>query len=495
MITSAKGKLSLKDGHASLESVESTLVVGLQDVLLPGRQFLVSHKVAVLGDVSLTTEFLLRLLHSVGDMDEADVASFFGFDDREMKFVVGEAESRAYVERSGGVIALTEAGYSLFKADDRPMIFEVQSATENVGFDLISLAPCERDRLAPFESAFPELDLRDAHVASAASKAVPDAFRRHFTEICGRRDRDASAAAKKALYSVDDVVAGDRFSSVVTIALTASSMRPSSPEPILDTWKTGHELVVRKEVVNSIAEFVEKLQATRGGSEEAAYDALLELAPDYLKDYRTRDGLSAARFLRSVAERAGELRSDRKTVGIVGPIFAPDNFARLQKALDLSASNEGPGSGTFVWIAPVSSTWGATRALSTALDELGRREPDSAARSVIVCAGRPPWHLRKVFDVVLQRSNDALPAPLEILLFPKRAVVALAHSPVNTNRGFPVPLGFMSFDTEVVRRAHAYLNTQLPRRLNVFESATSFDLAPLTLWDSDNTSASDSAAE
>lgn len=482
MTSSGRKVLSLNGLAEARDFSSPPIVVGLQDVLLPSRQFAVTHKVAVLGEVSLTTEFLLRLLYSVDDMDEADVAAFFAFDDREMAFVVNEAESRAYIERCGGRVSLTEAGYSLFKMGDKPTIFEVHAATDTVGFDLIALAPCDRERLTPFEAALPELELSDPTAVSTASRLVPDAFRRNFTEIVGRRDGGAVAVPKRALYSVDDVVAGNRFSSIITVALTASALKPSEPEPNLDTWRTGHQLMARAAVVNAIAGFVDNLKSVRSEADEAAYSILVELASDYLEEYRTRDGLSTARYLRAIAGRAGELRADRKTVGVIGPIYTPENLARLQRALELSNVPDEERVRP-IWITPVSSTWGASRALINCLDEVttgGAR--DDSLQPVAICAGRPSWHLRKAFEIVLQRSDSALPGSIEILLFPRRAVVALAHAPVNTNRGYPVPLGIISFDPEVVRRSHRFIEAQLPRRLNVFGSSGLYDISNAISW-------------
>jgi len=57
--------------------------LAVYDVLLPCRNFVIDHKVAVLGRTSLTTEFLLRLVKAVPGVSEKDAAAFFGFNVRE----------------------------------------------------------------------------------------------------------------------------------------------------------------------------------------------------------------------------------------------------------------------------------------------------------------------------------------------------------------------------------------------------------------------------
>ena len=53
------------------------LEVAVYNTILPCRRFVVSYKLAVLGRVSLTTEFLLRLLKATDGLDETKAATFF----------------------------------------------------------------------------------------------------------------------------------------------------------------------------------------------------------------------------------------------------------------------------------------------------------------------------------------------------------------------------------------------------------------------------------
>ncbi len=64
-----------------------------------------------------------------------------------------------------------------------------------------------------------------------------------------------------------------------------------------------------------------------------------------------------------------------------------------------------------------------------------------------------PW----AFEIVATNDYRRFPGPLEILIVPQVAIAAIAHAPVETPRGFAVPLGFVSFDAEVLRRAEQYV--------------------------------------
>src|SRR5262245_31011858 len=101
MTQTPKKPLSLLTDEAQ---EERRVTLNVVDALLPCRFFEIDHKVAVLGKASLTTELILRLLKAADGISEENAASFFGFDLREMNFVLGEAEGLGYIERRDGAL-------------------------------------------------------------------------------------------------------------------------------------------------------------------------------------------------------------------------------------------------------------------------------------------------------------------------------------------------------------------------------------------------------
>lgn len=471
------------------EAVEIRVPVGIYDVQLPARQFLVHHKVAEVGDVSLTTEFLLRLLYSADGMQEDAAALFFGFTANEMAYVIKDAETRAYISRSEGRIWLTDAGQALFKEGDKPQIYDVVKRTEKIGFDLLSLAPCDRDYQSDFERALPELGIRNPDLVANASKHVPESFRRFYGEISSRKG-DAADILKRSLYSVDEVVAGDRFSTIVPFVAMANVRRPSEPEPLLDAWKIGHELGDRDQVVHGIAEFMENLRTSSAAEDANAFDTLTEFAPAYLKEYSNRSGFAALRYFKEMAGRAGELRSNRPTVGIVGALYQPENIERITSAIGYTKDRVVGNDDAFVWVIPNQATWGASRSFRVLIEKLTKEDAPSGSSGrmtertpVVIDSEKPAWHLAKALPATYIRpKNGAIPSSLEILLIPRRIVAVTVHSPITENRGFPVPLGILSFDEATVRRVHQYLAAQLPPTATRYGAADGFALRNCLDW-------------
>lgn len=437
--------------------------LAIYDVLLPCRNFLIDHKVAVLGRTSLTAEFLLRIVKGVPGISEADAAAFFGFNARETSFVLAEVETPGYVERRDGRLWLTMVGDGLFRdGGSEPEIFAVESRRREVGFDLISLAP-ERPRfLTEFELGLPELTILDEEAAGSAAARVPQAFRRFFSEIADRRER--SQREKKDLYSVDAVASKNRFLSTVRTVVRAQASYPSSEESDLIQWRPEHEQADRPEIVSAVASFVEGLKRSCSDGDTVAYNILLTLAPEFLKDFARRDGLAVTRYYLEAIARAGDVRADRKTAPLVGSLLLSENRKRLFDVLDYGSRPRSSVPQFVIWLAPQVPAWNATTLLDEAVAGIRKRwsgpltdGQNEAPKSICLTVPRPPRYIQKAFEFIGKSDVRRFPGPLEILLVPRVAVAALVHAPIEAPRGFAVPLGFVSFDPAVVQRTERYV--------------------------------------
>lgn len=461
MSTAMRPLLTLPKAPTSEPPEDRTFILDVYDLLLPCRSFQISYKVAEVGKVSLTTEFLLCLLHSVDGMDENAVAMFFGFDRREQSFVLTEAESHDYIVRRDGRLWLTETGRGLFMGgDEEPRIYDVEKRIERVDFDLIALAPQATMKLSRFEMHLPELQIQDLQgVSSAAERVRKSAFRKHYSEIATRRD--AAALEKRSLYSVDDVTAGERRFAPIQVIVRSRVDRPGEPEPDLSFWRSGHELDDRVAVLERAAAFLEDCKISPRPDDAAAYQVLLDTAPEFLKDFTRRDGLAVKRYYNEWVGRSGGFRTDRKTIPIVGSLFTPVNYERLVDGLALAnVERKVDSPGEFYWFLP-QRLWGATNALPLALSAIKREtrseEAPDGASAIAILLEKPSGHIKEAFDRAVLLRPAGKPPALEVLVVPGILAAALVHAPVQRQTGVPVPLGFISIDPQVVMRAHSYL--------------------------------------
>lgn len=111
-----------------------------------------------------------------------------------------------------------------------------------------------------------------------------------------------------------------------------------------------------------------------------------------------------------------------------------------------------------IWIKSAVANWGFTTKFVGILDGLRhafRDVPEGDGKLKVLLAGETVSDaFKQACDVIVPVPSRALAPDLEVLLVPGRLCVVLAHSPVETTRGFPIPMGIVSFEPAVVRRAH-----------------------------------------
>jgi hypothetical protein len=467
-----RNKLTIKAARETLieEGEDKPLALAMLDLTLPCRRFVVEHKVAEVGKVSVTAEFLLRFVRSMGTCTEEAAQTFFGYSRREMAYVLNEVEEAAYLQRSDGRLSLTASGHGLFRpGTDEPLIYDVERKTARVGFDLISLAPSDRRPLSFFEQRLPELPLLNQEQVSSATEKVPTSFRRHFREFAPRFD--PTATARRTLYSIDSVTAEERFSNLVRVNLVSSGLKPTQAEIDLSEWRSEYELSDREDVGRAVIGIVEKLTIARREDDPDAYRLLVELAPEYLKEWTRKDGLSVQRFYRHAFTSHGDIRADRPTSPVVGSLFTPENARRLFEAASYGLRKAKRPALGLLWVIPQTPMWGSTSVLPEIIDQLRektiRANEDLAHRrpveAVALTAGRPePW-LKEAFNGCNASDSLVFPGGFEMLLVPNAVVAAVVHAPIGAQSGLAVPLGFVSFDQRVIERAMTLLGSNAKR--------------------------------
>lgn len=456
-------------GHELVPPEEDRRVeLGVYEALLPCRRYDIAYKVAVLGQVSPTLEFLLRLVKSIPGMAEDDAAIFFGYSRGEMGYVLEEALGPGYIERRDGRLWLTSAGDGLFRDGEKtPSIFSVEERQRSIGFDFLSVAPQQPVSLDPLELALPELRIEDAASTGKIAEKIPDRFRRFFLELVERRDREQ--IQRRDLYSIDRVIAGDRFQVPVRIRAYAQASSPSNAEIDLTSWRPDHEIADRPQIESAAALFLEDMK-TSGNQLGAplAYAKLVEFAPEFLNEFITRTGLAVSRYWREAVGRAGEPRIDRKTIPIVGSPCLQDNIERLLAVIDYGLREKVDAPEFILSVAPQTRNWSATALQRDALSVIRQKIAQNATstvqpdiKTICIYAGKPPRYVEKTFDEVRPVDAIELPPGLEILLIGRVAVVAVVHAPIGASTGYPVPLGIASYDSAVLERVYVSLKNYI----------------------------------
>jgi hypothetical protein len=454
---SAAGLVELPNGVAvSADQLPNSVDVNLIEARLPCRTFRIGYKVAETAEFSLTTEFLLRLSRLADGMQESSVAEFFGFNTDETRFIVDFVESAGYARRKNGRVYLTESGHALFSGGDEPALFEVRTKLERFDFDLIAFAPDDRGKpLTAFEYAFPELELSNTEVQGRPSERIFKSFSRFFNEF--RFKRGGSKLEKQTLYTIDDIQTEQRYSSTLPITITVRTDDPTFPETNLFAWRTGMELEDRAPIVESCANLVKKIRICADHVSPEAEEWFADCAPDQLSRYFKNGSFDAAGFFRATVRQAGELRIDRRTVRIIGSLWTDPNRARFASALKYALAHSAHAPAMQFWVSPETPYAGLTSRLPEMLDVVSRNfraeEQDGpSVRAVIVGekAGTRPF--RQLFDCVINIESSPLSSGLEVFLLPAHVAYVALYTPVGVKEGLPIPLGILSFDSNVIER-------------------------------------------
>jgi hypothetical protein len=456
--------LRLKNDELVQPEEDRRLELAVYDLLLPCRRFDISYKVAILGLATPTLEFLLRLVKAIPGITEEDALSFFGFSRQELEYVLEEATGPGYLDRDEGRLWLTSAGDDLFKeSDDGPVIFSVEGRRGSYGFDLLAMAP-ERPRLLDnVEMVLPDLQLDDQTIVGQASQAVPNSFRRYFRELGERKDREQ--IEKRDLYSIDSVTPGDRFQVPVRIRVFAQASSPSVGEIDLGAWRADHEVSDRPQIERAAGRFLEELNTSKHPeTDPIAYQTLVDLAPEFLKEFTTRVGLSVNRYWREAVSRAGEVRIDRKTIPMVGAIASLDNIERLLRVVEYGQRQTTIPPSQLISVAPQNRYWGATSLLRDSISVLRRKltselpsSVEADLRSVCIIAGKPAKYIERAFDRVEVIGTVGHATSLEFILIPNVTACVMVHAPIGSNSGVAAPLGFASFDPVVLDRVQSLI--------------------------------------
>ena len=466
MANQARPIIRLK-GHELVPADEDRKVeIGVFDVLLPCRKYEVAYKVAILGKVSQSLEFLLRLVKTVPGIAEDAAAAFFGYTQTEIIYVLNEATGPGFVQRSDGRLWLTAAGEALFHGtDDDPAIFSVEARLRDFGFDLLAVAPQPPRFLDTVEQVLPEIPIIDAAAAAKVADRVLGRFGRFFHELSERRDKEQ--IQHRDLYSVDRVVPKDRFQVPVRIRVYAQASAPSLPEIDLNAWRDEHEMSDRPQIESAAAKMVDDLRihANQVNAPDA-YNLLAELAPDFLKEYVTRSGFNERRYWREAVGRAGEARSNRKTIPIVGPLYTDANAKRLFDVLEYGLRGTATVPELILAVAPQTSLWGATTQQRDTLSYLRQGIATTLSsgdeiQTVCLFTGKPGWYIEKAFDILHLADTSNIPAALELLVIPNVAAAAVVHAPIGATSGYAVPLGWASFENSVVARTQAFVRDRI----------------------------------
>lgn len=457
-------------------------VVGTIDFLLPCRDYVVDFKVADTKRLSITLEYLLRLLKLLGRLTEEELAEFFNYSQKELEFVLSEALAHDYIEWRNGEVNLSKAGRGLFSSGQNiPFSLELQSYSKRVGFDLLSLSYEQREHLSSFQRRLPELEVGDTSFVESGTKNVPSVFRKNYFEIMvsdSRLERD-----RKGLYSIDKVSSGDRFSSLVTVNIRLDKQCVGQPDFSMVGARADEDPATKKEIYESVSAFLGRQCRTNREADRVSVDvfkALIEGALEAAGNQVFGGSYSPETVVQNLFDAVNNAEGNSS---FIGSPFLPKIGTELIAAIKEGRSNRQCDSNV-AWLIPNAPAWGMTTNLPLLIEgvfgELGYLVDDYAANisqedqdfTIERPTSSPP--LEWLYSGSLDRHVEAAFAPyervghelsvsnnlVEVLVCSDAAVLVAIHLPPPRGSAMLTPVGVISSSERVVNVARQYL-TQL----------------------------------
>jgi hypothetical protein len=197
-----------------------------------------------------------------------------------------------------------------------------------------------------------------------------------------------------------------------------------------------------------------------------AKESLVHCAPEQTSRYVKNQVFDADSFFRATVRQAGELRIDRPTVRTVGHLWTDANRTRFASALKYAISRSSKAPALQLWLSSGLPYWGMTTRIQDILGAAARNvqqeEQDGGSlRAILIGQESIPTAFNHVFNAVIHVADCDLPAGLEIFLLPQHVAYVALHTPIGHEEGYPVPVGILSFDPQVIGRVHEVVSKLL----------------------------------
>lgn len=456
-------------------AVSEQLAVGEVTFAIPAQSFGIACAVSAEESLPVVTEFVLRMVHTCGSMSALQIQSFFGFNDKEVAAVIRTLHDELLVQWEDDELRLTPyaLGRFLESSDNIPRFFKIREWSSEIDFELIQFSPVKRSSRYRRTNAMVELSAVDEDKVSNTLHWAERSFQENFQKIM-RQDR-------VEIYKISEVRAGEKFMIPLPCMFSLSSDGRAEMVRSIDDEVFGEHLEVSQAISDALS--------SAESSHNEALETFIELFDDdVLRVFNTTDGFDLDGYVRSVhlsrTTRYGDGREP-----LLGSLHLPKNrqaVIQWLRAQVEEASALHPISA--FWLAPQTRYWSRSARVRPLTDELNRAlrgtRPD-AIESTPAEELRKKAGLRTIlqfgglidtkeysrvhrynFPKLFATTGKFLDGKCEVLLVPKKVVVALFH--YSTDQAVSIPVGFISAKPEHLEMARQILEGLTQGRNHIY---------------------------
>ncbi|QVQ29525.1 hypothetical protein [Achromobacter deleyi] len=434
---------------------------------LPVQPFKVTAFISTEERLPAVTEFVLRLLHTCGQVSLAAFRQYFGFSEAEALAVVETLDRQGYVTLTEDELTLSEDMRQRFEAspDNYPWVSKLKRRTDVVFFDLLSFSVLGRADFAFATANWVKLNPPPGMLGNSIEQARR-AYRESFVRIerATARARGEERERSYGVHSIESIDARKPGYIPLTVSLEVDAKNTV-------TVKLPHEFEAGASL-DLLSEFREGVAAT--------LEAGTHNGEDGLQNFLDMFGLD---FLRPYAP-AAELNAHKLAVDIERGLDAPAGIQPMFGSLYLQRNRNvvldqihearvsRRGKPVFLsslsWLAPNYALWGrgedfkqSVESFRKAIRNTGKGDDlfifdraderqEHSVRSKFAGTGLVELHLLRHQPPSSKSWQDCL----ELILYPGRFAVVMFHATSPSTPGACLPFGFLSTQPKHLRMVH-----------------------------------------
>ena len=442
------------------------------DYIIPAETYSVAYSYLSKQGFPFTKDFLLRVLH-ISSLSKYELASFFGFNPRELDVALEEPINKNEVcYLDDGRLSLTSLSKGYFSSlDDKPMVEKPQSRSSTISFELLGFNKVGKQhggwytglRLAP-----------DNEIKSASEQHAKSMFSKHFHRLVESGDLGKIRTEGKSipsLYSIDKV-----------------TREKSVAHRIKRTFEINFDNKVKPFYVNKSYEndeaisqaIVQDTDNLRLGdnlkSIQQAWDAFKDMSVERFVKCGEID------FRSMILEMADNSESKPYEL-LIGSLYSSQPWKKLEEHLKrLKPSKQQGALKKLKWIGANTRYWGMSESFTKTKDSLlsHQKKKDGICFDLMLylpCEegpkakekGSKSWkHKLGKLPPSTGVVNGLFDGNVEVMILDNEFAAVCYHLLIPDLSPVHIPLGFFTTDKELVQHVSSVVN-------NFLEGATAYD--------------------
>lgn len=441
---------------------------------LPTQSFKVTAFISTEERLPAVTEFVLRLLHTCGQVTLAGFRDYFGFSEAEALSVIESLDRLGYVRLTDESLALSEQMLARFDVspDDFPWVTKLKKRTDIIPFDLLAFTSLRRIDFVFASDNWVKLNPVADVVGTSVARAR-QAYRENFGQIEreSARSRGGERERSFGVHSIENVEA--RRPSFIPLTLSLSLDQSGH---FVNSLPDEFERGAKPELLNKFRERTADEFERHALADSNGVEAFLDLFKlDFLRQYVEGSHFDLTRY-------AADVKSGLATPTGVNAMFGGLYLKHNLENIALHVRDERTGMKgmkkhltSLAWVAPDYSFWGRGEDFRVAVDALGKALKAGGAGDELFmfdCAQerqealvRSKYTNTGVTELHLFRPDVTTAGPLEnsleLMLYPGRFAVAMLHVQLEGCPGVRVPIGVLTQTTQHLHLIHKLLMGKL----------------------------------